>query len=264
MDDSTDLGKGEEQAKPVTRLENMDVSFVSLVTAGANRQKAFMIIKALTCPACGAAVDPADETCPACGVPMPTAAASKIDDSAPRDASAGAPQDLDESPPPAVEPGLASTREETMGKLSASPSEPSLPVASAADFLAKLAEASETIALSMAEVAFAKDAAAVALPPAALSDPPLAPLARVETAKADPSETIAKALAERELELSAVRAELEKARQAQTAAEARARALKATVGASHAMPSGEIAKTSTDRKQAAPRKLWAPDMNTLR
>jgi hypothetical protein len=86
----------------------------------------------------------------------------------------------------------------------------------------------------------------------------------VETAKADPSDPIAKALAEREHELSAVRAELEKARQAQVAAEARARALKATVGASHAMPSGEIAKAATERPKVAPRKLWAPDMNTLR
>lgn len=262
MDETAALDKGEEKAKPVTRLENMDVSFVSLVAAGANRQKAFMIIKALTCPACGAAVDPDDATCPACGATMPTA--SKIDNSASRDASAGAPQDLDELPPSDVKRRLASTREEPMGKLSALPSEPSLPAVPSADFLAKLAEASEAITMAMAEVAFEKSAAADAPPPAAPSAVPLDPPARVETTKADPSEVIAKALAEREHELSAVRAELEKARQAQIAAEARARALKATVGASHAMPSGEIAKAPTDRTKAAPRKLWAPDMNTLR
>jgi hypothetical protein len=256
MDDTAALDKGEEQTKPVTRLENMDVSFVSLVTAGANRQKAFMIIKALTCPECGAAVDPDDVTCPACGAAM--APASKTEDSASRSAPPGASNDSDAAP------AATSPREEPMGKLSASPSEPSLPVVPAVDFLAKLVAASEAIALAMAEVAFEKHAAAVAPPPAALSDPPLAPPARVETTKADPSDAIAKALVEREHELSAVRAELEKARQAQVAAEARARALKATVGASHAMPSGEIAKAVPDPKKAAPRKLWAPDMNTLR
>lgn len=260
MDDNATLDKGEAAAKPLTRLENMDVSFVSLVTAGANRQKAFMIIKALTCPGCGAAVDPEDENCPACGFKM-VAAAKEDENKAPRSDTVAASKDLD-----AASESPASNREGTMGKQSATSSEPTTPAVPSAEFLAKLAEASEAISMKMAEIAFEKSAAAEAPPPAAQPEPPLQePPARVETAKAEQSETIAKALAEREQELSVVKAELEKAKQAQVAAEARARALKATVGASHAMPSGEIAKAKLEsNKPAPPKKLWAPDMNTLR
>jgi hypothetical protein len=54
----------------VHRLEDLDVQFVSLVTAGANRQTKFMVVKAQACPVCGTAVklnDGGFPRCPGCG-----------------------------------------------------------------------------------------------------------------------------------------------------------------------------------------------------
>lgn len=220
--------------KELTRLEDMETDFVSLVPAGANRQVKMLVVKAVTCAACGAVVKPADDgTCPKCGQP-----------------AEAAPVQLDDTTKAAATPESASDSGGTD--------------APAGDFLATLASASalcdrrlDAMALE-AEVTLPPPPAPLSLPTVAKCAPMEVPDAQIAPAPESPPAEVAlrKALVTLDAELAQLRDELRKARAAEQSAVAKSHAARIQIGAASALRGAEtIAKSN---QQARP--LWVSDL----
>jgi hypothetical protein len=212
----------EAPAKPVTRLEDMDTNFVSLVCSGANRQKKFLVVKASTCAACGKVVKMDTGCCPDCGAAAPT------DPPTPPAPSEGGHTDA-----PADFAGLLkrasvlvdAALEQTL--LAATVDVPD-PVA---------APAPEAPVTKSAEVVVAQPAPAPAAPDPALVE-------------------IRKSLDAQRAEVEQLREELRKAQAAEQHARANASSLRSAIGGASALPAGEVAKAAGARQ----RPLWVGDL----
>jgi ribosomal protein L40E len=220
-----------EAAKPVTELVDMDIEMVSLVKAGANRQRRFLMMKALACPKCKAENEDGATECKACGEKLEQPPKEKADPPA---------------PPPAID-GVTPTEPAPSPATEKDGTQP--PASDAPDLGARLAEVTKRLEgiSKMTKV----DPAPVAVPePVAKAD-----RAEIEKANADMA-ALRTSVEKLSTDLASANAEHEKTR----GELAQATRLRAGVGAPVSKSTGEQVSKALAQQPASGEKPWPKDL----
>lgn len=224
-----------EAPKPVTELVDMDIEMVSLVKAGANRQRRFLMMKALACPKCKAENADGATECKACGEKLEKPTKEKADPPAP-------PPAIDGVKP--IEPAPSPTTEKDGTKP---------PVSDAPALGARLAEVTKRLEgiSKMTKV----DPAPVAVPEPIVK----ADRAEIEKANADLA-ALRTSVEKLSTDLASANAEHEKTRGELAQARAEATRLRAGVGAPVSKSAGEQVSKALAQPSASGEKPWPKDL----
>lgn|GEM_PF-5343410 len=224
-----------DAAKPVTELVDMDIDMVALVKAGANRQRRFLMMKAIGCPKCKAENEDGATVCKACGEKLEQPPKEKADPPA---------------PPPAID-GVTPTESATSPATEKDGTQP--PASDAPNLGARLAEVTKRLEgiSKMTKV----DPALVVVPEPVIK----ADRAEIEKANADMA-ALRTSVEKLSSDLASANAENEKTRGELAQARAEATRLRAGVGAPVSKSAGEQVSKALVQQSASGEKPWPKDL----